>query len=49
MDSGWAKKVGDPAAFKGGPAGAYHFPGFGDEAIEYLLDGARRRRSASTR
>ena len=44
MDSGWAKKVGDPAAFKGGPAGDYHFPGFGDEAIEYLLD---RRKAAA--
>jgi kynurenine formamidase len=44
MDSGWARKVNDEAAFKGGPAGDYHFPGFGDEAIEYLL---RRRRAAA--
>ena len=44
MDSGWAKKVGDEAAFKGGPAGAYHFPGFGDEAIEFLLE---RRKAAA--
>jgi kynurenine formamidase len=44
MDSGWAKKVGDAAAFKGGPAGDYHFPGFGDEAIEFLLD---RRKAAA--
>jgi kynurenine formamidase len=44
MDSGWAKKVNDDAAFKGGPAGAYHFPGFGDEAIEFLLE---RRRAAA--
>ncbi len=44
MDSGWAKKVGDDAAFKGGPAGAYHFPGFGDEAIEFLLE---RRKAAA--
>jgi kynurenine formamidase len=33
MDSGWAKKVNDDAAFKGGPAGAYHFPGFGDDTL----------------
>jgi kynurenine formamidase len=38
MDSGWAKKVGDPAAYKGGPQGDFHFPGFGDEAIEFLLE-----------
>jgi kynurenine formamidase len=44
MDSGWAKKVGDEAAFKGGPAGDYHFPGFGDEAIEFLLE---RRKAAA--
>ena len=44
MDSGWAKKVGDEAAFKGGPAGDYHFPGFGDEAVEFLLE---RRKAAA--
>ena len=44
MDSGWAAKVGDDAAYKGGPPGNYHFPGFGDEAIEYLLD---RRNAAA--
>lgn len=44
MDSGWASKVGDDAAFKGGPAGAYHFPGFGEDAIDFLL--ARRRAAA---
>jgi kynurenine formamidase len=44
MDSGWAAKIGDEAAFKGGPLGDYHFPGFGDEAIEYLL---QRRRAAA--
>jgi kynurenine formamidase len=37
MDSGWASKVGNDAAYKGGPPGDYHFPGFGDSAIEYLL------------
>ncbi len=44
MDSGWAKKIADEAAFKGGPAGDYHFPGFGDEAIEFLLE---RRKAAA--
>jgi kynurenine formamidase len=44
MDSGWAAKVGDPDAFKGGPPGDYHFPGFGADAIEFLLD---RRRAAA--
>jgi kynurenine formamidase len=44
MDSGWAAKIGDDAAYKGGPPGDYHFPGFGDEAIEYLL--ARRNAAA---
>ena len=44
MDSGWAAKIGDEAAYKGGPPGDYHFPGFGDEAIEYLLE---RRRAAA--
>jgi kynurenine formamidase len=44
MDSGWAKKIGDEAAYKGGPANAYHFPGFGDTAIEFLLE---RRKAAA--
>jgi kynurenine formamidase len=44
MDSGWARKIGDEAAYKGGPAGDYHFPGFGDEAIEFLLE---RRKAAA--
>jgi kynurenine formamidase len=44
MDSGWAKKVGDEAAYKGGPAGGYHFPGFGEDAIDFLLE---RRRAAA--
>jgi kynurenine formamidase len=44
MNSGWAAKVGDDAAFKGGPLGAYHFPGFNLSAVEYLLD---RRRGAA--
>jgi kynurenine formamidase len=44
MDSGWAKKIGDQAAYKGGPEGDYHFPGFGDTAIEFLLE---RRKAAA--
>jgi kynurenine formamidase len=42
MDSGWAAKVGDPAAYRGADAaGTLHFPGFGADATEWLL---RRRR-----
>ena len=38
MDSGWAAKAGDGAAFKNADAnGTYHFPGFGIEAVEVLL------------
>ena len=38
MNSGWAAKAGDPTAFKGGPAYPnYHFPGFGIDAVEWLL------------
>jgi kynurenine formamidase len=44
MDSGWAAKVGDEAAYKGGALGDYHFPGFGDSAIEFLLE---RRKAAA--
>jgi len=41
MNSGWAAKVNDPAAFKNADAGGtYHFPGFGLEAVDFLL---RRR------
>jgi kynurenine formamidase len=41
MDSGWAAKVGDPAAYRNPDAsGILHFPGFGAEATEWLL---RRR------
>jgi kynurenine formamidase len=39
MHSGWESRVEDPAAFKNaGPDGLYHFPGFGIEAAEWLLD-----------
>jgi kynurenine formamidase len=37
MNSGWAAKVGDPLAFKGGAAFPnYHFPGFGVDAALWL-------------
>ena len=39
MNSGWAAKVNDNAAFKNADsAGVYHFPGFGIEAVEALLE-----------
>jgi kynurenine formamidase len=39
MDSGWADKVDDPDAFKGGPAFPnYHFPGFSVEAALWLAE-----------
>ena len=38
MNSGWAAKVNDNDAFKNAdPSGVYHFPGFGIEALEFLL------------
>jgi kynurenine formamidase len=38
-DSGWAEKVDDPAAFKGGPAFPnYNFPGWGLEAALFLAE-----------
>jgi kynurenine formamidase len=38
MNSGWASKAGDPAAFLGGPAFPnFNFPGFGIEATDWLL------------
>ena len=41
MHSGWAAKVGDPAAYRNpDSAGTLHFPGFGPEAAEWLV---RRR------
>jgi kynurenine formamidase len=37
MDSGWADKVDDPLAFKGGAAFPnYHFPGFSNDAAMFL-------------
>jgi kynurenine formamidase len=39
MDSGWAGKVDDPLAFKGGDAFPnYHFPGFSEEAAMWLAE-----------
>lgn len=41
MYSGWETRVGDPDAFKNADgSGTYHFPGFGLDAVEWLL--ARR-------
>ena len=38
-DSGWAVKVDDPAAFKGGPAFPnYNFPGWSEEAALWLVE-----------
>ncbi len=37
MNSGWAAKVNDDAAYKGTVGTTYHFPGFGIEAVEFLL------------
>ena len=38
MNSGWDARAGDGAAFKNADAsGVYHFPGFGADAVEYLL------------
>jgi kynurenine formamidase len=39
MNSGWAEKVDDPLAFKGGASFPnYHFPGFGAEAAMWLVE-----------
>jgi kynurenine formamidase len=39
MDSGWAAKFGDPAAYKGGAAyPGYHFPGFSADAAMWLAE-----------
>jgi kynurenine formamidase len=39
MNSGWAAKVTDPLAYKGGPSFPdYHFPGFGTEAAIWLAE-----------
>jgi kynurenine formamidase len=42
MYSGWEERLPDPAAFKNpGPDGAFHFPGFGIDAVEWLLEHRR--------
>jgi len=39
MHSGWESRVNDPAAYRNlGPDGLFHFPGFGIEAVEWLLE-----------
>jgi kynurenine formamidase len=39
MYSGWESRVNDPAAYKNlGPDGLFHFPGFGIDAVEWLLE-----------
>lgn len=38
MYSGWDRLVGDPLAYRGDDAdGVFHFPGFGADAVEWLL------------
>jgi kynurenine formamidase len=44
MDSGWSAKIGTPAFTGRDASGTYHFPGFGPDAIEFLLE---RRRAAA--
>lgn len=36
MNSGWDSKVGSPE-FLGGALGDYHFPGFGEDAIDFMI------------
>jgi kynurenine formamidase len=43
MNSGWDAKLGTPA-FTGGSLGNYHFPGFGEDAIDFMI--TRNRGSA---
>jgi kynurenine formamidase len=39
MYSGWETRVNDPAAYRNaGPDGLFHFPGFGVDAVDWLLD-----------
>ena len=40
--SGWESRVGDPDAYRNADSGGmYHFPGFGLEAVEWLLENRR--------
>ena len=42
MHSGWDRRVGSATRFRNpDPSGTLHFPGFGPEAVEWLLE--RRR------
>ncbi|MGH4011587.1 MAG: cyclase family protein [Pseudonocardiaceae bacterium] len=42
MYSGWERRVPDPAAYRNpDPDGSLHFPGFGLEAVEWLLEERR--------
>ncbi len=44
MDSGWAERADDPAAFRNPDAqGRLHFPGFSGEAVRWLLERRRIR------
>ena len=44
MNSGWADKLGTPEFTGRDASGVYHFPGFGQSAIEFLIE---RRRGAA--
>ena len=44
MFSGWASKLGTPAFTGQDAGGTYHFPGFGEDAIDVLID---QRRAAA--
>ena len=44
MNSGWATRIGDPEAYRGADAaGTLHFPGFGADTCEWLLERRRIR------
>ena len=38
MNSGWAARVNDNAAYKNATGATYHFPGFGIDAVDALID-----------
>jgi kynurenine formamidase len=44
MNSGWGTRIGDPEAYRGADAaGTLHFPGFGADTCEWLLERRRIR------
>ena len=44
MNSGWGTRIGDPEAYRGADeAGTLHFPGFGADTCEWLLEHRRIR------